>query len=168
MRKCTFATLRSTSGPSASTSFLAASFTCAETPRPRLHAHRFSTPVQPIDECFPRQDGSRRHREIGFRFCPLLQANLLPVLQQGSFDYPCVSKFVRQSPGTLRLLREQIFNDPRMSPAQQAVQVAKFFVKIVIALRPDGDRIRSTDPGVVRMIFARARIRASDPIRLLS
>ena len=64
-------------------------------PASQLRPNRFPPSVKPINECFARQDGSRRHGEVGFCLCPLLQANLLPVLQQGPFNYPSVSEFVR-------------------------------------------------------------------------
>ena len=65
-------------------------------------------------------------------------------------------------------LREQVFDHARVAPAEQAVEVAKLFVEIVIALGADQHDVRSAIPGVCRIIFASARIFASEPIRLLS
>ena len=63
------------------------------------------------------------------------------MLQERFLDNARVRKFIRQRAGTFRFFREQILNDARMSPAEQAVEVAELLVKIVVTLRPDRDDI---------------------------
>ena len=75
--------------------------------------------------------------KIGFRFGPLLELNLLAVLQERFFDHARIGKFIGQRPRTIRPFREQVFDHARVSPAEQAVEVAELLVEIVVTLRTD-------------------------------
>ncbi len=92
---------------------------------------------EPIDERFPRQNGSGRDCYVGFRLRPLLQANVLTVLQKRSFDHAGVSKLIRQRPRTIGFFFEQILDDSRVSPAEETVEVGKLFIEVVVSFGSD-------------------------------
>src|SRR5262245_8612487 len=88
----------------------------------------FALAFEPIDESFPRDNRGRRHCDIGFRSRTLLEDNVASMSHQGFLDYARVCKLIRQRSRTARLLRQQILDNPRMSPSEKPVQIAKFFV----------------------------------------
>ena len=57
--------------------------------------------------------------------------------QERFLDHARIGKFVGQRSRTIRAFREQVFDYPRVTPAEQAVEIAEFFVKIVVAFGSD-------------------------------
>lgn len=97
-------------------------------------------------ELLARKDARSRHGDVALGLGPLVEPDLPAPRQKRAPDQPFVRKFIRQHARTGRHFFEQVFNDPRMSPGQQPVQVAEFGVKPVVGFGTDHHR-RPAVPG---------------------
>ncbi len=93
----------------------------------------------PVDESFSGQDRGGCNSRITFGFSSLFQFNASSALQESPLDKTRISELVAEGPRAVRAEFEEIFNDSGMAPGKKAVQVAEFFVELVVALGADGD-----------------------------
>src|SRR4030095_11221693 len=84
-----------------------------------------SMALEPVDEGLTRQDRSRRDCQIRFRSGPLLELNVPPVFQERLLNDASVGELIRQRARTVRFFGEQIFDHPRVTPTEEAVEIAK-------------------------------------------
>lgn len=122
----------------------------------------FAGPRQPINERFTREDGSGRDCKVGFGAGALVELNPPALLQERILDYPDIGKLVRQGARTIRPLGEQILDDAGVAPAEQAVEVAEFSIKLVVTLRADEHDIEGHARGLANQFRQRPdpRVRA--------
>ena len=98
----------------------------------QCHSHALAEQPQPAYKLIARQNRGGGHREIAFRFMALDQLDFSAALHQGSLDDRLVAKLVGNRFRRSGHFRQQIFDDARVPPAQQVVDVAHFGLQPVI------------------------------------
>lgn len=95
--------------------------------------------AKPVDKGLACQDRGGRHRHVALGLGALLQFDLLPALHQGPLKLTGIGELVAQGPRAVGPFLQKRFDDPGMSPCQQAIEVSKSTVKIIVALGTDAD-----------------------------
>ena len=90
-------------------------------------------PTEPVDEPLAREDRRCGHGDVALRFRALVELNAAPFLEQRALDERRIGKLVRESARTIRAGFEQVFDDPRMAPGEQLIQVAELPIQLVVS-----------------------------------
>ena len=125
-----------------------------------------SSGIEPVNEFFAGENGSSGDGVVRFGLGSLVEYDAAAPLRQGSLKRANVSKFVGKGARTFRAERAKILDDARVSPSEQAVEIADLQKKRVVAVGSNGNNACATPD--LRMAAARSRMRLSDAMRLLS
>ena len=137
--KCILATAARASRPPLSAIFLAASLTEAETPRGRRTPTRFPAVSEPVDEFLAGENGGSGDGVVRFGLGSLVKDDVAALFHQGSLKHANVSELVGKGARTFRPEGAEIFDDAGVSPSEQAIEIADFLEKRVVAVGSDGD-----------------------------
>ncbi|MDB6154620.1 MAG: hypothetical protein JWL90_3073 [Chthoniobacteraceae bacterium] len=93
--------------------------------------------MKPVDKAFAGEDGCGSDGQIAFRLGALVELDAASFFEKRPLDQFGIGELIAQRPGTIGPALKQVFNDARVAPGQEPVEVAEFFVKLVVAFRTD-------------------------------
>ena len=108
-------------------------------PLGQYHTKLFTTLIKPVDKSLAGQNGCGSNGIVRLSLGALIKLDLATILQQRFLKHPGIGKFIRKSPGTVRHPQTEIFNNPRMAPGKETVEISNGSVELIVFFRLDDD-----------------------------